>query len=120
MEGETYGSISRASESGIISKKSVEFLHGRRAEEGLFRVVIERRMTRTKYLIRDVSGKGILNLDNVPGDIVTRIVKKEDAEKKPQLLVIGRLLSPDVQEFPVLDAYSISLFTYESALRHIL
>ncbi|KAI5165145.1 hypothetical protein NEIRO03_0043 [Nematocida sp. AWRm78] len=119
MEGETYGSISRMSESGIFCRKSIEFIHGRRSEEGLFRVVIERRMTRTKYLVEDISGKGILNLESIPNEVVNRIIKKEGRENL-QLQVIGKLQSDAPQEYPIIDATSVSIFSFEGALQHIL
>ncbi|EHY65214.1 hypothetical protein NEAUS04_0393 [Nematocida ausubeli] len=121
MEGETYGSISRASESGVFCSREIEFIHGRRTEEGIFRVMVERRITRTKYLVQDVSGKGILNLEKISSEVVAKIVKRESKEKeKIHLLVIGKLQSKDPQEFPVLDALSITLFTFENGLQHIL
>lgn len=128
MEGETYGSITRASESGLSERIvrasesgvneriSVEFLHGRRTEEGLYRIVIERRVTRTKYLIKDVTGKGLLNLEGIPIDTISCIVKKEETSKGAQFMVVGCLSTVDRKEFPILDAISISVFSYERAL----
>lgn len=120
MEGETYGTISRASESGIFTKKTAEFLHGKRTQEGIFRVLIKRRITRTKYLIEDASGEGILSLCAIPSDTVTRILQKENTYKITQFMIIGQLISSEAEECPVLQAQSIAVFSYESAVKLIL
>lgn len=120
MEGETYGSISRASESGILTDKTVEFLHGRRTQEGLFRVLVERRITRTKYLVRDLSGRGILNLEKIDSNTLIKTAAKTSPEQEVQLFVRGSVNSEEKQEFPILEALTVSLFTFEGALQEML
>ncbi|KAH9385470.1 uncharacterized protein NEMAJ01_0366 [Nematocida major] len=116
MEGETYGSISKIDESEILPYINIEFLHGKRTEEGIFKVVIVRRITRTKYLAKDVSGNGILNLERIPSEVSARLIKKNRVEETPRLLVVGRLLSEEKQECPVLLAETVCAFSYEQAL----
>ncbi|KAI5192013.1 hypothetical protein NECID01_1750 [Nematocida sp. AWRm77] len=136
MEGETYTTVSRISES-IMEGHALSFLHARGTAEGLFVLRVVQKISRSKYLVQDASGKGILDTSQVPASAVSRLIYHiQQKEHKRALVgqtvqVLGRLADqdrsapgkrracPDKEELCVVTATDMSLFSYLGAL-HIM
>ena len=136
MEGETYASISGASESLPLSYP-VLFLRGEDRTKGFFHVLIEKRLTRSNYLVKDISGTGILSVREVPSSIFLSVYTQLERQKEKKSLlgkevfIIGSILEvdqplidltegEDQKGYPFLSASSLGIFSYSSALQLIL
>lgn len=148
MDGETYTTISRISESGIADGYSLNFLGSADRSVSLFVVRVRQKLERSKYLVEDASGKGVLDTSRLSPEQVAKFIRqlplasqpakrptnqptKRPARQLPTLLgkqlqVIGAI-EPHTyrhrstpQAYAVLGATELSLFSYLSALHLML
>lgn len=125
MEGETYSSICAANETRGAPPLSLRFLRGQNATEGYFAPELIKKMTRTKYVIRDATGSGILDVSGIEMAVIRQVIGSLKKESK-RIGVVGHLGSPasasgteerpEPASIPTVIATSICAFTYFSAL----
>ncbi|OAG31740.1 hypothetical protein NEDG_00215 [Nematocida displodere] len=127
MDGETYNSIGTSATSLLEGRYHLNFVHGRSTEESLFVVYVDKRMTRSKYHVHDASGRGILDVTDVSPEAKQRIVEELKVARvkgtmvRQKVQVVGRLSENNQSHTsPVVTATSLSLFTFHSALCHLL
>lgn len=136
MEGETYSSICAANETRGSPSLALRFIRGQNTTEGYFAPELVKKMTRTKYLIRDATGSGVLDVSGIDMTVIRQVIGSIKKESK-RIGVIGRLRSPgcatgtpgcatgteedpEPTSIPTVIATSISPFSYFSALCFLL
>lgn len=125
MEGETYASISMESESMLSSPVPIGFLHGRCIKRRFFCLTVQRRITRTNYLVQDVSGKGVLSIAKVSEKCISSLYAeiKETHQKRSllgaEIYVVGNI-EHEEQEYPFVIASAVGVFSFCKALEIVL